>query len=62
MKQLLTDNNVSFQEIDVSKDKAAREEMVAKTEQISVPVIEIDSDLAVGYDEEWIKNKLGLTK
>jgi glutaredoxin 3 len=59
---LLYDNNLQFQEFDVSKDKAAREEMVNKTEQIKVPVIEIDSELAVGYDEEWIKNKLGLTK
>jgi hypothetical protein len=46
----------------VSKDKAAREEMVNKTEQIGVPVIEIDSELGVGYDEKWIKDKLGISE
>jgi glutaredoxin 3 len=55
---LLKDNEIAYQELDVSKDRAARDEMINKTEQIGVPVIEIDNELAVGYDEKWLKNKL----
>jgi glutaredoxin len=57
---LLDDSKVTYQDIDVAIDKAARQEMVAKTGQIAVPVIEIDGELSVGYDEKWLKQKLNL--
>ncbi len=41
-------------------DKAARDEMVTKTGKLAVPVIEIDGEVVVGYDENWLKQKLGL--
>ncbi len=41
-------------------DKAARDEMVNKTGRLAVPVIEVDSEVVVGYDENWLKQKLGL--
>jgi glutaredoxin 3 len=59
---LLKDNGITYQELDVSKDRIARDEMINKTEQIGVPVIEIDSELGVGYDEKWIKDKLGISE
>lgn len=61
VKQLLDDNKIAYQDIDISQDKQAREEMVNKTGQMAVPVIDIDDELAVGFDESWIKQKLGLT-
>jgi glutaredoxin 3 len=57
---LLDKNKVVYQEIDVASDKAGREEMVSKTGQISVPVIDIDGETNVGYNDEWIKKKLNL--
>ena len=57
---MLEENNISYQDIDVSADKSARETMVNKTGQIGVPVIEIDGDLAVGFDKNWIEEKLGI--
>lgn len=57
---MLDDSKVTYQDIDVASDKAARQEMVAKTGQIAVPVIEIDGELSVGYDEKWLKQKLNL--
>ena len=59
-KQLLDDNKISYQDVDVVSDKAAREEMVTKTGQISVPVIDIDGEISVGYNEKWLKQKLNL--
>ena len=59
-KKLLEDNGIAYQDFDVGADKAAREEMVHKTGQMGVPVIEIDGDTVVGFDEGWLKEKLGL--
>jgi glutaredoxin len=57
----LTSNNVSFKDMDVAKDEAARKEMSVKTQgKLVVPVVDIDGEVSVGYDEAWIKSKLGL--
>jgi glutaredoxin 3 len=59
-KQLLEDNGVAYQDFNVGADREARQEMVRKTGQMGVPVIEIDGDFVVGYDEGWLREKLGL--
>ena len=59
-KQFLDDNNIEYQNVDVANDKAGRDEMVTKTGQLAVPVIDIDGEFAVGYDENWIKEKLNI--
>ena len=56
----LEQHNIAYQEVDVATDKAAREEMVRKTGQMAVPVIEINGDFTVGFDEGKLKEKLGL--
>jgi glutaredoxin 3 len=57
---LLDKSKVVYQDIDVAGNKAAREEMVSRTGQIAVPVIDIDGDISVGYNEGWIKQKLNI--
>lgn len=59
-KRLLDDNHVSYQDFNVAEDIAAREEMMRKSGRMAVPVIEIDGEVTVGYDEAWMKQKLGL--
>jgi len=59
-KQFLDDNKVAYESIDVAADKAARDEMVSKTGQLGVPVIDVDGELSVGFDEKWLKEKLNL--
>ena len=59
-KAFLKANNITFEDIDVASNKNAREEMVKKTGQLGVPVIDIDGDISVGFDESWIKQTLGL--
>jgi glutaredoxin len=56
----LDQNNITYQDVDVTKDSAAREELVKKTGQMAVPVIEIDGDFTVGFNEAQLKEKLGL--
>jgi glutaredoxin 3 len=57
---LLDDNKIAYVAIDVASDKAGREEMIKKTGQLGVPVVDIDGEISVGYDEGWIKQKLSL--
>lgn len=57
---MLDQNKISYQNLDVASDKAARDEMIKKTGQLGVPVIDIDGEVVVGYDEKWLKQKLNL--
>jgi len=59
-KQFLEERGIPFQVIDVGADKAAREEMIKKSGQMAVPVIEIDGVPTVGFDEAALKKQLGL--
>ena len=58
--KFLEENGFSFQDINVASDKTAREEMIRKSNQITVPVIEIDGDILVGFNEAHLKTKLGI--
>lgn len=59
-KQFLKKHRVRFEEKDVSKDEKAREEMVDKSGQLAVPVIEINGHIVVGFDEGKIRKLLNL--
>ena len=56
----LDEHNIAYQDVDVATDSAAREEMVKKTGQMAVPVIEIDGEFIIGFNETQLKEKLGL--
>ncbi len=59
-KQFLKDNNIDFEDIDVSANHARAEEMVAKSGQMGVPVLDIEGEIIVGFDKEKISSALGL--
>ncbi len=59
-KQFLKDNNVVFEDIDVSTDQVAASEMVSKSGQMGVPVLDIEGEIIIGFDKERIKTALGL--
>lgn len=59
-KQFLTDNNIEFENIDVSADQQKAQEMINKSGQMGVPVLDIDGTIIVGFDQEKIKEKLGI--
>ena len=45
---------------DVSDDEKAREEMVDKSQQLGVPVIEIGEEIVVGFNKDKLVELLGL--
>ena len=53
-KDYLSSKGVSFQNIDVSDNKEAAEEMVKISGQMGVPVIVIDGNVVLGYDRAKI--------
>lgn len=59
-KQFLKDNNIAYQDLDVSTNQPAAEEMIKKSEQMGVPVLDIEGEIIVGFDKEKIKTALGL--
>ena len=59
-KQYLKDNNIEFVNYDVGSDQVKAQEMMKKSGQMGVPVIDIDGKIIVGFDKEQIKEILGL--
>jgi len=59
-KDFLKDNKVEFENINVSDDREAAQEMVEKSGQMGVPVIIIGEEVIVGFDKEKIKEVLNL--
>jgi glutaredoxin-like YruB-family protein len=53
-KNYLKSRNVPFEDIDVTRDRAAAVDMVQKSGQRGVPVIEIDGRIIVGFDQGTI--------
>jgi glutaredoxin len=51
-KQYFTEKGVPFTDIDVSKNRASAEEMVQKSGQMGVPVIDIGGSIVVGFQPE----------
>ncbi len=59
-KQFLKENKIKFEDFDVSEDDKARDEMVEKSGQMGVPVIDISGKIIIGFDIERIKKELKL--
>lgn len=59
-KRLFKEHNIKYSEIDVSKDHKAAREMVEKSGQLGVPVIEIDGQIIIGFNKSALIRALGL--
>ena len=59
-KQFLKESNIAFEDVDVSGNHTAAEEMIQKSGQMGVPVIEIGNDIVVGFDQPKMEKLLGI--
>ncbi len=59
-KAFFKEHNFPYEEKDVSTDIKAQEEMIAKSNQLGVPVIDIDGEFVVGFDKEKISKLLNV--
>lgn len=60
VKEYLNSNDIEFTEYNVQTDREKAMEMVEKSGQRGVPVLDINGTIVVGFDKENIDNLLGL--
>ena len=54
-KNFLASKNVQFEDVDVSRNREAAMEMIQKSGQRVVPVIDINGKIIVGFDQATIE-------
>lgn len=59
-KDFFNKNNVAYEEHNVASDLKAREEMVDISQQLGVPVIRVDDNVIIGFDQKTLEDLLGL--
>ncbi|MFH1656463.1 MAG: glutaredoxin domain-containing protein [Candidatus Nealsonbacteria bacterium] len=60
LKEYLREHNIDFEDIDISQDQKMSEEMVEKSGQMGVPVIDISGEWVVGFDKAKINELLDI--
>ena len=59
-KAFFTENNVRYEEVNVAENTKAREEMISKSRQIGVPVIDVNGKIIIGFDKPRLIEALGI--
>ena len=57
-KEFLKQNNFAFEDLNVAESEEIRAEMINKSGQMAVPVLDIDGEIILGFDVEKIKKAL----
>lgn len=57
-KEFLDENNIKYKEFFVDRDQKRAEEMIKKSGQSGVPVIEVDGKIIIGFDKVALKREL----
>lgn len=60
LKEFLKKHGFAFEDINVATDAQAREEMITKSQQMGVPVVEIDGQIVIGFDKKKIVQLLNI--
>ena len=59
-KELFQEHDIEYIEYNVAQDAEKRNELIERTGQMGVPVITIDNEVIIGFDEERIRSLLGI--
>jgi len=59
-REYLKEKKVAFTDINVGEDKAKAQEMIDKSGQMGVPVIDIGGKIIVGFDKAALDRELKL--
>lgn len=57
-KVFFQNNGIDYDELDVQADLKAREQMLQESGQMGVPVIKVDNEIVIGFDEEHLRELL----
>jgi glutaredoxin-like YruB-family protein len=58
LKEYLNENKVEYENIDVSTDQDKAQEMIKKSGQMGVPVIDVGGEILVGFDKKKVAELL----
>lgn len=58
LKNFFKENNIEFEDINVAENELAAKEMIEKSGQMEVPVIDINGEIVVGFDKKKIESLL----
>lgn len=58
VKVYLEEHKLSFSDVDVMNDQGKAAEMIQKSGQMGVPVIDIDGEIVVGFDQKKLDTLL----
>ena len=61
-KDFFKSHNLDFQDIDVSLDEKTAQEMIKKSGQMGVPVVEIDDKIVIGFNKPVLEEILGINE
>jgi|TARA_B100000315_G_C14257998_1_gene442822 glutaredoxin-like YruB-family protein len=56
----LKENKIDFEEINVESDEKGRNDMIEKSGQMGVPVIDAKGTIIIGFDEPKLRAALGM--
>ena len=59
-KEFFAKNNIEYSEFNVAEDEKAYKEMLQKSHQMGVPVIDVDGQIFVGFDKKGLTRALGI--
>jgi glutaredoxin len=59
-KSYFREKGIKFTDVDVSRDQAAARDMVRRSGQMGVPVIDIGGRIVVGFNRPQINTLLGI--
>lgn len=59
-KEFLKEHGMDYTEHDVAEDVEKRQEMMQKSGQMGVPVIDVDGNVMVGFDKQKLAEALGV--
>ncbi len=59
-KEFFKENNIQYTTKDVTSDRALAQEMIDKSGQMGVPVIFVDNDMIIGFDESKLRQLLDI--
>ena len=59
-KDFFNQHSVQYEEHNVMEDLKAREEMVSKSGQMGVPVIDVGGEMIIGFDKERLMELLDI--
>ena len=57
-KSYLKSKGIEFEELNVKEDMVAREEMIKKSKQMGVPVLDVNGTIIIGFDKPAIDTAL----